>query len=66
MASTKRDGIRYFNCCICEDIFEGYGNNPDPIKDSDGEWFDEEEECCNNCNATKVLPARFKKLKIGE
>ncbi len=66
MASTERNGTRYFNCCLCRDIFEGWGSNPDPIKDSDGEWFAEEEECCDDCNSTKVIPARFKELKIGE
>ncbi len=44
MASTERDGIRYFNCCLCDEIFEGYGNNPDPIRDSEGKQFDEDEK----------------------
>jgi hypothetical protein len=64
MASTKRDGIRYFNCCICEDIFRGFGNNPDPIKDEEGKPFDEDEECCDSCNNTKVMPERFKQLDL--
>ena len=64
MASTKRDGIRYFNCCICEDIFRGFGNNPDPIKDEEGKPFDEDEECCDRCNNTKVMPERFKQLDL--
>lgn len=61
MASTERNGVRYFDCCLCDGIFEGWGNNPDPLKDSDGEWF-KEEECCDDCNSTKVIPARFREL----
>lgn len=38
-------------CCICNKIINGYGNNPWPVKD-DG-------ECCDNCNMTKVIPARL-------
>ena len=64
MASTERDGLRYFGCCICEDIFEGWGNNPDPVKNTDGEYFDEEEECCDNCNSMRVIPARMKEMGL--
>lgn len=38
-------------CCICGKEFEGWGNNPWPIK-QDG-------ECCDTCNAEKVVPARI-------
>jgi hypothetical protein len=65
MASTEKDGVRYFNCCLCNEIFEGWGNNPDPIKNSEDEWFDEDEECCNDCNSMKVIPARFKEMGLG-
>lgn len=41
-------------CCICGKEFEGYGNNPSPIKD-DG-------VCCDDCNVNKVIPARIEKL----
>lgn len=37
-------------CCICEKDFDGWGNNAWPIKDG---------ICCDECNNTKVLPARF-------
>ena len=37
-------------CCLCGGEFEGYGNNPAPLKDSG--------ECCDRCNAEKVIPAR--------
>lgn len=42
-------------CCICGKKIEGWGNNPWPIKDSG--------ECCSECNYTKVLPERIKRLK---
>jgi len=64
MPSTERDGVRYFSCCLCGEIFEGWGNNPDPIKNSEGEWFDEDEECCDNCNNIKVIPARMKEMGL--
>ena len=38
-------------CCLCGKEFEGYGNNPAPLKDSG--------ECCGRCNAEKVIPARL-------
>ena len=37
-------------CCICGSIFEGYGNNPLPIKSG---------VCCDKCNETFVFPARL-------
>lgn len=37
-------------CCICESIFEGYGNNALPIKDG---------TCCDKCNEIFVFPARL-------
>lgn len=38
-------------CCICGETFHGYGNNPWPVK--------EEGVCCNECNLSKVFPARW-------
>lgn len=37
-------------CCICGRVFEGWGNNPWPIKD--------EGECCDVCNK-KVVAYRI-------
>ena len=38
-------------CVLCDSFIEtAYGNNPAPLA--------EEGECCNDCNATKVMPAR--------
>jgi len=41
-------------CCICDKQFEGFGNNPDPIK-RDG-------YCCDDCNLMVVVPARIKEF----
>ncbi len=40
-----------FICCICGEEFEGYGNNPDPVKQSG--------KCCDACNRKFVIPARL-------
>ena len=46
-------------CCLCGEEFEGYGNDPAPLKESG--------ECCDQCNAERVLPARFEAvLASGE
>ena len=37
-------------CCLCGEEFEGYGNDPAPLKELG--------ECCDRCNAEKVIPAR--------
>lgn len=45
-------------CVICKQFFEGYGNNPYPIK--------KKGECCHKCNAEKVIPARLVLANISE
>ena len=40
-------------CVLCGKEFEGWGNNPAPLK-NDG-------ECCKECNWKKVIPARLKR-----
>lgn len=54
----KNGKISMKTCCICGRLFpEGSGNNPDPVKplvSEDGS----ENECCNNCNASVVVPVR--------
>lgn len=51
-------------CCICGKEFIGYGNNPAPVK--------EKGRCCDECNATVVIPKRIeqwryeKEMGIGE
>ena len=42
-------------CVLCGGEFIGWGNNPQPLK--------EEGECCEICNARKVLPERIKQLR---
>lgn len=37
-------------CCICGKEFDGFGNNAEPLAHG---------LCCDECNNTKVLPARF-------
>ena len=43
-------------CCICGKHFEGYGNNPWPVK--------EEGRCCDDCNWEFVVPLRFRKMEV--
>ena len=48
-----------FKCCLCGKHSEGwgdkkqFGNNPQPLKDDC--------ECCDECNNSKVIPARLKR-----
>ena len=37
-------------CSICKSPYVGYGNNAEPINNG---------RCCNECNATKIIPARI-------
>lgn len=37
-------------CILCEKEIVGYGNNAEPLKKG---------KCCNECNATKVIPVRI-------
>jgi hypothetical protein len=46
MTRTKR-------CCICSEVFVGYGHNPDPLGDV------EKDRCCDRCNRDAVIPARL-------
>lgn len=39
-----------FTCSICDFPSRGYGNNAEPINS---------ERCCDDCNMTVVVPARF-------
>lgn len=49
---------RKFKCCICHKESTGYGNNPNPYKFSG--------RCCDACNRTYVIPARFALLNLGK
>lgn len=44
-------------CCICGKEYEGYGNNPSPLKESG--------RCCDKCNRLVVLE-RLKKIKASK
>lgn len=41
-------------CCLCGKKFEGYGNDPWPLMQCG--------RCCDDCNQTKVIPERIKRL----
>jgi len=49
-----------FICCLCKKISYGWGdkaqwgNNPQPLAKG---------ECCDECNRTKVIPARIKLMQ---
>ena len=45
-------------CSLCGDTFIGMGNNPEPLAEF-------EDRCCDDCNWTKVIPARFPKELQG-
>jgi Txe/YoeB family toxin of Txe-Axe toxin-antitoxin module len=48
------------DCCLCDGKYVFWGNNPAPLKSpDDGLPFTSHEKCCNRCNETKVIPARF-------
>lgn len=44
-------------CCICGEKFRGWGNNPWPVVKDDNA------SCCDECNATVVIPARIEGLR---
>ena len=46
-----------FVCCICGKKFTGWGNNPWPVSENP------DAECCDECNATQVIPARISGLR---
>ena len=48
---------RNFQCVICENTFEGFGNNPYPLS--------EDGRCCNVCNID-VIVARFRNIVSKE
>jgi len=41
-------------CCICDELFEGYGNNPAPVMNKG--------KCCDDCNSNIVIPARIREM----
>lgn len=49
--SNEMDTRKLKVCCICGNYFEGFGNNPAPIR--------LEGVCCTDCNSELVIPARI-------
>ena len=45
-------------CVLCGKHINGHGNNPAPLAD--------EGKCCDECNKTKVIPARMKAMQGKE
>lgn len=45
------------SCCLCGADYGRYGHNPDPVSSSG--------RCCDTCNATVVIPARFAMMGFG-
>lgn len=48
-------GEGLYLCVICGDLWEGFGNNAEPLKNG---------LCCDTCNYSKVLQARYDR-KMG-
>ena len=48
-----------YTCCICRRKFNDYGNNPQPVSQNP------KERCCDECNRTVVLAARFQRYFVG-
>ena len=41
-------------CSLCKGKYKNYGNNSEPLSDG---------RCCDECNVTKVLPARIERYR---
>jgi hypothetical protein len=46
--------MEYKECCICHNTYEGFGNNPWPLMDT-------EDQCCDECNK-QVVAIRIHRL----
>ena len=44
-------------CIICENEYEGYGNNTEPITEG---------LCCDSCNTKYVIPRRILMIELDE
>ena len=45
------------NCSICNENFEGYGNNAQPVNDG---------VCCDTCNMMYVIKRRLFDMQMNE
>lgn len=50
--------MNVFKCVICSKKTTGWGNNPAPVKHNG--------LCCDKCNETVIIPARFGLLGIDK
>lgn len=46
-------------CCLCGQMFVGWGNDPWPVLPEIELDEDEDAVCCDECNFTRVIPARL-------
>ena len=50
--------MKNFYCILCNQQFEGFGNNPYPLCDDN----DFESRCCDECDSNLVIPERIKRI----
>ena len=48
-----------YTCCLCGKTVKGWGNNPSPLNN------DPNARCCDECNYTKVIPARMEEIALN-
>ena len=58
------EDAKAFTCCICDETCWGWGNNAYPIRDIHGEYFEDHDRCCDECNAKVVIPERLKEIGL--
>jgi hypothetical protein len=46
----------FFVCCICDEVSNGFGNNPETVG---ALKYSLDAKCCDECNDTVVVPARI-------
>jgi len=49
-------------CSICNADIVGWGHNPQPVKNKDGQQLKVEDRCCYDCNISIVVPERMKQF----
>jgi hypothetical protein len=52
----------FFVCCICDEVSNGFGNNPETVG---ALKYSLDAKCCDWCNNTFVVPARISAM-FGE